>query len=201
MKNRRQFLIDNVAAWFLAPELAKRIEWVANHEGKPYITPVSKPKHIIYAFDTAPYRLTLDVSLRDDSPKHLTWAEWAGREGVDAYDKKSFGEFLDHVDLDGLKIGRIKPTGLIPGHLQCHYEEWSWALHDSATSRAYDYLERLDLGPSKPTKDDPLGYLDLTQGPHLGSNATYAVAHCEKTLSCLQHRLLEIGEDVEIVIT
>ena len=94
MKNRRQFLIDNVSAWFLAPELAKRIEWVANHGEKPY-------------------------------------------------------------------------------------------------------LPKLD----KPGQGDPLGRLDLVQGPHPGSNATYAFAECESTLSCLQHRLLELKQDVEIIVT
>ena len=38
------FLVDNVAVWFLAPELAKRIEWVAQHEDKAYLPRGNKPQ-------------------------------------------------------------------------------------------------------------------------------------------------------------
>ena len=81
------------------------------------------------------------------------------------------------------------------------YLDWGWSLNDSATAKAYHYLSYLDLGPSKPNSEDPLGSLLLVQGPHPGSNATYAVAESEQTLSCLQHRLLELGEDVQLIVS
>ena len=43
------FLVDNVAVWFLAPELAKRIEWVAQHEDKAYLPRGNKPQDKLYA--------------------------------------------------------------------------------------------------------------------------------------------------------
>ena len=70
MKNRRQFVIDNVAAWFLAPELAKRIEWLAQHEDRAYLPRVSKPRNKLYACSeyggfylslNTPFELPLDT--------------------------------------------------------------------------------------------------------------------------------------------
>ena len=206
MKSRRQFVIDNVAAWFLAPDLAKRIQWFSDHEEKPYLQAIKKPKVKLYAeWDYSHYHLTFGESREGDILEKVTWAEYCSDYiGVDPKDKKSILEWAEdagHHDPEYELFFTIpKPEDPVDYDLWEQYVDGSWSTWGSPSAQAFHYLSTLDLGPSKPEESDPLGFLELTQGPHPGSNATYALAHCHSTLSCLQHRLLEIGEDAEIIV-
>ena len=90
MKNRRQFLIDNVSAWFLAPELAKRIEWVANHGEKPYLPKPDKPEYKLYAeYQCEGYYLTWEAPKDGDILNSLTWERYCTSINVNPKDKKA----------------------------------------------------------------------------------------------------------------
>lgn len=206
MKNRRQFLIDNVSAWFLAPELAKRIEWVANHGKKPYLPKLDKPKYKLYAeYDFNGYYLTWGTTREGDLLNSLTWEQYCTSIDINPKDKKAILEWAEercfHAPDDDIFFKIPSPKDQVDWELYEDYLEGTWVTCESPSAQAYDYLCNLDLGPSKPGQGDPLGRLDLVQGPHPGSNATYAFAECESTLSCLQHRLLELKQDVEIIVT
>ena len=205
MKSRRQFVIDNVAAWFLAPELAKRIEWLAQHEGKPYLPKVSKPQDKLYACSGyGGFQLSLNTPFGEDDPGKITWARYFELVDVDITNRKSVLDWAEYTGRyypdDEETFSTPNPNEEVDYDLYEDYLDWGWSLNDSATAQAYHYLSYLDLGPSKPNSEDPLGSLLLVQGPHPGSNATYAVAESEQTLSCLQHRLLELGEDVQLIV-
>ena len=124
---------------------------------------------------------------------------------INPNDKRSILDWAEDQGLHNPEEGVIyeipKPEDPADGYAWEQYVEGRWSTCDCPSAEAYHYLCGLDLGPSKPTEDDPLGYLELTQGPHPGSNATYALAHDHSTLSCLQHRLLEIGENAEVIVT
>ena len=206
MKNRRQFLIDNVSAWFLAPELAKRIEWVANHGEKPYLPKPDKPEYKLYAeYQCEGYYLTWEAPKDGDILNSLTWERYCNYIEVNPKDKKAILDWAEERGLHDPELGEFfkipSPKDKVDYYFYEDYLEGRWVTCESPSAQAYDYLCGLDLGPSKPGQGDPLGRLDLVQGPHPGSNATYAIAECESTLSCLQHRLLELNEGVEIIVT
>ena len=101
MKSRRQFVIDNVAAWFLAPDLAKRIEWFSDHQEKPYLQTIKKPKVKLYAqWEDNYYHLTYGESREGDFLEEITWGDYfSDYVGIDPKDNKSILEwgkiFLD----------------------------------------------------------------------------------------------------------
>ena len=206
MKNRRQFVIDNIAAWFLAPELAHRIEWFAQDKEKPYLQDIKKPDVKIYAeWEYDRYHLTYGDDREGDILEDLTWSVFCEEHlSIDPSDKQSALDWAEeqglHVPEEGIIFEIPKPEDS-PDSLAWELSlDGTWSTWGCPSAQAYHYLTALDLGPSKPTQDDPLGYLELTQGPHPGSNATYALAHDHSTLSCLQHRLLEIGEKAEVIV-
>ena len=207
MKSRRQFVIDNIAAWFLAPELAQRIEWLAQHKEKPYLRDIKNPDVKIFAqWDYGYYHLTYGEDRDGDILNDLSWGRFCEEYlGINPNDKRSILDWAEDQGLHDPEYGVIyeipKPEDPADSYAWEQYVEGRWSTCDCPSAEAYHYLSGLDLGPSKPTEDDPLGYLELTQGPHPGSNATYALAHDHSTLSCLQHRLLEIGEETEIIVT
>ena len=206
MKNRRQFVIDNVAAWFLAPELAKRIEWLAQHEDRAYLPRVSKPRDKLYACsEYGGFYLSLNTPFEEDEPGKITWERYFDLVDVDITNRRSVLEWAEescrYYPDDGETFITPNPDEEVDDDLYEHYLDCRWCTNDSATAQAFHYLSYLDLGPSKPNGEDPLGSLELVQGPHPGSNATYAIAECEQTLSCLQHRLLELGEEVQIIVS
>jgi hypothetical protein len=206
MKNRRQFLIDNVSAWFLAPELANRIEWVASHEKKPYLPKVIHPRETLYATnDYGGYYLSLNTPYNEDEPGQITWADYFDANCVDINDTRAVLDWAEesgrHNPDEGDLFSIPDPDEEVDYTALEDYIEGSWCLNSSASAQAFHYLSSLDLGPSNPGDGEPLGRLELAQGPCPGSNATYAIAECEQTLSCLQHRLLELGENVKIRIT
>ena len=206
MKSRRQFVIDNVAAWFLAPELAKRIEWLAEHENKPYLPRVNKPNDKLYAYsESGRFYLSLNTPFEDDDPGKITWATYFDLVDVDITSRRSVLDWAEesgrYYPDDGDTFSTPSPNDEVDDDLYEHYLDWGWCTNDSATAQAYHYLSYLDLGPATPNGEDPLGSLLLVQGPHPGSNATYAVAESEQTLSCLQHRLLELGEKVQLIVS
>ena len=207
MKNRRQFVIDNIAAWFLASELAQRIEWLAQNREKPYLQNIKNPDVKIFAqWDYGHYHLTYGEDRDGDILNDLSWGRFCEEYlDINPNDKQSILDWAEDQGLHNPEEGVIyeipKPEDPADSYAWEQYVEGRWSTCDCPSAEAYHYLCGLDLGPSRPTEDDPLGYLELTQGPHPGSNATYALAHDHSTLSCLQHRLLEIGEKAEIIVT
>jgi hypothetical protein len=206
MKNRRQFLVDNVAAWFLAPDLARRIEWVSQHEQRPLLPDIQTPTESLFAdFDNGRFTLSLDVRAFHDKLHHLTWEEYFDDQGIGIDDTEAILDWASdkgwHEPDEGEVFNIPHPDDPIDDGLFEELLEWGWSLNDSGTSRAYHYLNELNLCPQKPTSGDALGHLELVQGDHPGSHSTFAFAHCNQTLSCLQHRLLELGEKVKIIVS
>ena len=207
MKSRRQFVIDNVAAWFLAPDLAKRIEWFSDHQEKPYLQTIKKPKVKLYAqWEDNYYHLTYGESREGDFLEEITWGDYfSDYVGIDPKDKKSILEWAEdagyHYPNEGVFFTIPNPKDSVDDDLWEQYLDGNWSTWGCPSAQAFHYLSALDLGPNKPNESDQLGFLELTQCPHPGSSATYALAHCHSTLSCLQHRLLEIGEDAEIIVS
>ena len=111
MKNRRQFLVDNVAAWFLAPELAKRIEWVAQHEDKSYLPRIRKPRQKLYASEACDgFYLCLNGPFEEDEPGKITWAQYFDIIGVDITDQQAVQDWADE-DLKAIMVLLMEEFG------------------------------------------------------------------------------------------
>ena len=101
MKNRRQFVIDSIAAWFLAPELAQRIEWLAQNKEQPYLQNIKNPDVKIFAqWDYGYYHLTYGEDRDGDILNDLSWGRFCEEYlDINPNDTKSI---LDWAEDQGL---------------------------------------------------------------------------------------------------
>ena len=79
-----------------------------------------------------------------------------------------------------------------------NYLDGEWVRNDCPTARAYHYLSNLDLAPSNPIDDSPLGKLYFEDGPSPGNDSLLASVDSEVTVYGLHKRLLELGENVQL---
>lgn len=148
---------------------------------------------------------TLHLGDPDEPAPTPTWRDFIDIRGVDL---DNDGERLDFLEeyFNWLR-GSGEPEPDIPLHepidggaLQ-FYLDWDFELHESPMAQAFHYLNDLPLCPRKARLiNDPLGRLHFIEGDRPGSNLTYVSAPNLATIACLQHRLDELDEDIEIEI-
>mgnify|MGYP001155935911 CR=1 FL=1 len=190
MFNRREFLIRSAGmagACLLGNELAQRIGQHQSEQGQPLLIDFENPDRVLFAFPGPAFQLSLDKSLVDDDPPRPTWREYFKLyEGFD----EDYPALYCYPDLDSK----------ISDEAQCDFTENHWDRNGSATAMAYDYLITIPLADRDPTGADPLGKLWFDDCPAPGNDSKIVSAYSLESLSCLQQRLLELGEEVAIVI-
>jgi hypothetical protein len=190
MVNRREFLIrcgETTGAWLLGDELAQRIVQHQSSQGRPLLVDFENPDRVLFAYDAAMLQLSLDKPMHDDEPPKPTW-----REFFDIFQGDDLGDpaVYDNPDLDAT----------ISDEAQFRFQEYHWDRFESATAQAYNYLISIPLSNHDPTGADPLGALWFQDGPTPGNDSKIVIADSLESLSCLQQRLLELGEKVAIVV-
>jgi hypothetical protein len=133
-------------------------------------------------------------------PDPPTWDEYLDMNGVQASDPESVKEYFR--EQYGCEPGEEPDVTLgdpIEGYALELWLDGDYSMQSSPMAIGYHYLQGLPLCPDrKESTVDPLGSLSFIEGPHPGSNLTYAQAPDYSTVACLQHRLNELGEGVEI---
>ena len=149
-------------------------------------------------------RLLFSLGSTQRDPDPLTWREWTDLHGGDIDDSAGFREFaIDRGLLDEDEtVDRLftSPDAIVPPDLMGQYIDWGWAHTDSPQALAFHYLSVLSLGNSRSSEGEALGELSFVEGPMPGSNWTWVEADNDLILPALQHRLLELGEDVRIEV-
>jgi hypothetical protein len=207
MQTRRQFLLHGVhglGAWLIASRLASTIERHLKEQGDPYLIPVQKPSTIIVASSWgSDYSLTIEPP-DDFEPEKLTWEQWLQNESIDSDNLQQVREhfiyngLFDPDDDEEFEIPDL--SDFIEDQLQEQHDEWMGERHDSPGARAYHYLSELPLGNRKPSGTTAFGELRFYDGICPGNDGLAVIAKNAATISYLQHRLIQLGEDVEIVI-
>lgn len=91
----------------------------------------------------------------------------------------------------------MKPTELCQKADLSFYLD-AWCRMKSPWSRAHALLQSLDIGPDLTGADGTVGGLEFIDGPFPGSD--YLGVHCydDISISLLQARLVELGENIEV---
>jgi hypothetical protein len=76
----------------------------------------------------------------------------------------------------------------------------AWARTESSNALAFNYLERLDLGPVVTTPNPETGHLTFIDGACPGNDHLGVEYSCDRALSFLQHRLNELGVGAAIEV-
>lgn len=205
MLSRREFVVagfEILGAWLVAPAVAGQIVRLAKEERKPYLVEVHDAERELWASWTeGRYVFSLDVPYGQIEVPELTWDDWLELKGADGCDPEQVRECLT-------RFGCYQPEGgtpyvppnreaKVPDWLQQEYVEWEYAMYDSPTALAYQYLNNLDLANREAT-GAALGSLDFVEGPSIGNNESLVYARSVETLGGLQQRLIEIGELVQV---
>ena len=118
----------------------------------------------------------------------------AGREYIKEYNSENPDE-IGECQLDdnyGITSWQLD--------LECDSEFYidAWCRNGSPNAQAYHYLDSLDLGPRPIRSGIEFGGLTFQDGPCPGSNYLGVHADDKISLSCLQERLNQLGENIEI---
>lgn len=168
-------------------------------QGQPYLNPPKSPREALYAVEQGDgYVLHLGPPCGDPAPP--TWREYLRRRGVDAHDREAVVKwFCKEQEMGRKEVPTINPDAPIDGHCLRQWIDWDLPLHESPEARAYRYLDGLQLGDgSNVTEGEVMGRVDFVEGAEPGSNYTYVQASDLAAVACLQHRLNELNESVEI---
>ncbi len=124
------------------------------------------------------------------------------RKGIDAEDRDAIENYFIRIgDYDPDRDGLFCPPNLdagVPESLIEQYVEWEFARSDSPAAKAFHYLSRLHLGNVRSLDDDPVGGIEFQDGTCPGVNNCFAIATNLQAVAGLQHRLLELGEAVQV---
>ena len=132
MKNRRQFVIDNIAVRFLAPELAQCIEWLAQNKEQPYLQNIKNPDVKIFAqWDYGYYHLTYGEDRDGDSKRSFLGKILRGISGYKPNDKRSILDWAEDQGLHDPEYGVIyeipKPEDPADSYAWEQYVEGRWS--------------------------------------------------------------------------
>lgn len=188
---RREFLIRSfggVACAVLAPDFIRSALDHIQGTDQPLIVPPKKPGDILYAVDTDE-DFQLNLGPYDSEPPVITWREYIKQYMEE--DPDEFGEY--HLEDD---------YGIAPDQLDedCDTAFYfdAWCRSESPHARAVRYLESLELGPYSTRNGVEVGGLTFYDGPCPGSDYLGVHADDKVSLSCLQERLNQLGESIEI---
>lgn len=186
---RRQFLLGTTAGLILPSFYERAYSFFENH-GEPMLIAPEQPEDTLYAcadFATAP-KLQLQLGHPEEGPPDMTIREFCLRYGEGDPETWWREEWLYVDESEAIDIEKPMDEDLI----------WDWWLRrDSATARAYHYLERLDLG-SGFNGANPAGSLDFIDGACPGNDYLGVEALDPVSVSLLQQRLNDLGTGIRI---
>ena len=186
--DRRQFLIRafSAAGQLVLPRFFDRaFAFVENH-GEPLLeTPVEPVKKLYAAYQEEGVYWIIDGLMPQGLPPAVTWREY----------------FL----LTGDKlVNGMEGWELEPSQLDDPMDHWAfetyWCYNLSPNALAYKYLSDLDLGPEFGKSDRPEGEIRFQDAPTMGSDCRWAEVDNLLSLSPLQNRLNELGENVSLEV-
>lgn len=204
---RRQFLrlTGLVTTACLVPDaVARAIHECCVLNNKPFLVLPRSPKGLLYAVEeSGEFALHLGDPFADPEPP--TWGVYLRNHGVDPADRAAVVKWFCNEEgceeEDVCEPDLNEPIGYCGDYYYDNWLEWDYSLRNGPMARAYHYLDRLKIGDgSSVAGGDVLGAFDFIEGDRPGSNLTY-VRTCDlASLACLQHRLNELDERVEIKI-
>ncbi len=186
--DRRQFLIRafSAAGQLVLPRFFDRaFAFVENH-GEPLLeTPVEPVKKLYAAYQEEGVYWIIDGLMPQGLPPAVTWREY----------------FL----LTGDKlVNGMEDWELEPSQLDDPMDHWAfetyWCYNLSPNALAYKYLSDLDLGPEFGKSDRAEGEIRFQDAPTMGSDCRWAEVDNLLSLSLLQNRLNELGENVSLEV-
>jgi hypothetical protein len=186
--DRRQFLIRafSAAGQLVLPRFFDRaLAFVENH-GEPLLeTPVEPVKKLYAAYQEEGVYWIIDGLMPQGLPPAVTWREY----------------FL----LTGDKlVNGMEGWELEPSQLDDPMDHWAfetyWCYNLSPNALAYKYLSDLDLGPEFGKSDRAEGEIRFQDAPTMGSDCRWAEVDNLLSLSLLQNRLNELGENVSLEV-
>jgi hypothetical protein len=186
--DRRQFLIRafSAAGQLVLPRFFDRaFAFVENH-GEPLLeTPVEPVKKLYAAYQEEGVYWIIDGLMPQGLPPAVTWREY----------------FL----LTGDKlVNGMEGWELEPSQLDDPMDHWAfetyWCYNLSPNALAYKYLSDLDLGPEFGKSDRAEGEIRFQDAPTMGSDCRWAEVDNLLSLSPLQNRLNELGENVSLEV-
>lgn len=185
---RRTFLKASVAAasGLILPDWLIKAENFIEMEGEPYLEKPARPETILYAIDWGgdEYQFSLGDPYQD--PPQMNWREYLEWTGFE-----NFAEFFNSDNPDD--YGNLT--------LDDRVDEWTvldrWVYDGSPCAEAFEYLESLDLGPDFGTRDS-VGEIRFYDGVCPGNDSRIVTAADDLSLSLLQKRLNDMGEDMMV---
>jgi hypothetical protein len=191
MITRRQFLVGaaGAAAGLILPDWLVRAERFIEGEGAPLLELPDRYHDTLTAISWFGDEYQLFLGDPHEEPPRMNWVEFAERyfheDNITAFLADFFGDDGELPD----------PEDEVD---ECLVSE-HWVMNDSPSARAFEYLECLDLGPDFDGSDG-IGEIELIEGPAPGNDSRIANAVDALSLSLLQKRLNDLGEDVRIVV-
>ncbi|HCY13950.1 MAG TPA: hypothetical protein DG414_08955 [Gammaproteobacteria bacterium] len=186
--DRRQFLIRTVAAssqLILPPFFDRALAFVENH-GEPLLeAPVEPIKTLYAAYREEGVYWIIDGLMPKEIPPAITWREYFLLTGDDV-------------------VSGIENWELEPGQLDepMGYWVWEtyWCYNLSPNAIATRYLSDLDLGPEFGSCGEAKGEIRFWDAPMITSDCRWAEIDDLLSLSLLQNRLNELGENVSLEV-
>ena len=203
MKRRDFLTLSGLAlgSILIPSSVARLIRETCVENGEPLIITPRTSKSVLYAVDEGG-DYTFHWGDPYAEPEPPTWGEYLDMRGVEIQDPESILEyFRDQTGCDHGEEPDVTLDDPIDGYTLELWLDGDYAMQTSTMALGYHYLRNLPLCPDKGRCSvDALGSLSFIEGPHPGSNLTYAQAPDLSTLACLQHRLNELGEGMVIEI-
>ena len=201
MKRRDFFTLSGLAlgSILIPSSVARLIRDTCVENGEPLLFTPRSSRSLLYAVDDCG-SYTFHIGDPYAEPEPPNWDEYLEMRGVETSDPESVKEYFR--DQWGSEPGdelEITLTDPIDGYTRELWLDGEYSMQSSSMALGYHYLQGLPLCPDrKKVPGDALGSLSFIEGPHPGSNLTYVQAPDYSTVACLQHRLNELGEGVEI---
>lgn len=184
---RRAFLTGLASLFGVAS--AADLRSLVQDRGKPLLLPVRDAVQRIHVYEGG--LLTLGEWKYDYDMPRPTWRQQLEAEGVDVNDPVALAQEIDSRSMD-------------PNDLDEPLCDVSWPMAYDLTwtppARAYRLLARLNIGASVMGRGK-IGRLEFHEGDnHPSSNDLWVDALDNLSVSCLQARLIELKQPMEIVM-
>ena len=203
--SRRHFLINSVAfigACFVPISLIKRATERQKASNEVLIEAPTEPKRLLYAnSQDEGWQFSLGAA-STEFPKPPSWREYFTEIiGLNYSNTKEIQDWLHETshELDEPLDEWLKKD--VDDDIWDDYIDGAFAIKESPEAQAFHYLNRLDLSNERfqGTKGEEIGDLKFYAGPMPGNNWHFVTAKGNLTLTALQYRLLELGENTKIV--
>jgi len=205
--SRRHFLINGAAflgACFVPINLINRAIEYQKASNMVLIEAPTQPKRLLYAnSQDEGWQFSLGAA-STDFPQAPSWREYfTDIIGLNYSNTKEIQDWLHDTSYELEEPIEDWLSKDVDYDIWEDYIEGAYAIKESPEALAFHYLDRLDLSNERfnGSKGNELGDLEFYAGPMPGNNWHFVNAKGELTLTALQHRLLELGENTQIIIT